>query len=542
MYEQLRKRFEQNTRKRLAEMREQLGALDRGEAGAMKALSRHFHGLAGLGATLGYPRITELAAAGERISQPYRQSGGVVSEDEVRQWKTIVDEIASALDSPAVMKEGELPSPSVTQMSFDVLVAVPEGELAANLDRMLRAEGYAVRLAHSAAAARACMSAKLPNALIVSAHLPDGSGCNVVRALRNFPASDAVMTALVTVGNERVDRVEAIRSGVDAVFEAPVDTKALLRRLAIAYQTQCGPSARILIVEDEPEQVGILTAILEAAGYETKSCDGSSDVSGVIASFRPDLILLDIHLPGETTGHEIARMLRQDERYATTPVVFVTTETGMSSMIGTIKAGGDDHLVKPVHPAVLITVINSRLQRAQLLRALVDRDGLTGLLTHSTFRQQLDHAASPQRSGDDSRAALVMIDVDHFKSVNDRFGHRTGDRVLGALGAFLRRRLRQSDVIARYGGEEFALLLRNLTEEDSVRLVTGLLQEFSTVEHQAPSEKFRVTFSAGVAMLEAVPSRKPDDWIEAADRALYDAKREGRARVNSIRRLVSAVA
>lgn len=529
MYEQLRERFEAKTRERFVAMRENLAAMNRGKRDAIDGLFRDFHALTGLGSTFGRPAITQLASIGERALLEFRQNGSAPAAADLDRWNGLVDEMESALAFPVVAEKPK-DSSSASSSHFDILLVTDSPELAALVERLVQPEGYSLRVT-GPSLARAAMKSRLPNALIASAGFADGSGYDVVRELRELPATDGILTAVVGLPGEPVDRVEAIRCGSDVVFDAPLDTKALLRRLAIAYQTQCGPSARILIVEDEPEQAAILESILQSGGYETRTCGVASEVSEAVSAFQPDLILLDIHLPGGMTGHEIVRLLRQDERHATTPVVFVTTEAGISSILGTIKAGGDDHLVKPVQPAMLLTVVNSRLQRAQLLRALVDRDGLTGLLTHGTFRQQLEHAAEPQRRGENYRTALVMIDVDHFKSVNDRFGHRTGDRVLGALGAFLRRKLRQSDAIARYGGEEFALLLRNLSEDDSTRLVRGLLEEFSTVEHQAPAETFRVNFSAGVAMLESIASGRPDDWIEAADRALYEAKRQGRARV-----------
>jgi diguanylate cyclase (GGDEF)-like protein len=123
-----------------------------------------------------------------------------------------------------------------------------------------------------------------------------------------------------------------------------------------------------------------------------------------------------------------------------------------------------------------------------------------------------------------------MIDVDHFKSVNDRFGHPVGDRVLAALAALLRRRLRQSDRVGRYGGEEFATLIEDLPEHEVVRLVERLLAEFGAMEHHAADgETFKATFSAGVAMLR--PGMTLDDWKKAADDALYAAKKGGRNRV-----------
>jgi diguanylate cyclase (GGDEF)-like protein len=126
--------------------------------------------------------------------------------------------------------------------------------------------------------------------------------------------------------------------------------------------------------------------------------------------------------------------------------------------------------------------------------------------------------------------AWAMIDLDHFKSVNDRYGHPVGDRVLAALSSLLRRRVRQTDTIGRYGGEEFALLLDGLGPENAVALVDRLRREFDAITFTSPGgSPFHATFSAGIAMLE--PGMSFDRWREEADAALYAAKKAGRDRL-----------
>jgi diguanylate cyclase (GGDEF)-like protein len=258
-------------------------------------------------------------------------------------------------------------------------------------------------------------------------------------------------------------------------------------------------------------------------------CEDPKRFEAALREFQPDLILMDILLP-DISGYDLVRYLRQDERHATLPVLFLTTEGQMQSRFRSAQVGGDDHLAKPIVPPVLLSVVASRLERARFLRNLLNRDGLTRLYTHTALieRAQALHA---QKGREPSRTcSWVMIDLDHFKSVNDRFGHPVGDRVLGSLAALLRRRLRQSDTIGRYGGEEFAVLFEGLPEEEVVRLMTRVLAEFRALELEAPGKPpFRATFSAGVAMLG--PGMSLDDWKKAADDALYEAKRGGRNQV-----------
>jgi diguanylate cyclase (GGDEF)-like protein len=239
---------------------------------------------------------------------------------------------------------------------------------------------------------------------------------------------------------------------------------------------------------------------------------------------------MDIVLP-EVFGYDLAKFVRQDEQYVTLPIVFLTSDAELDARIQTVKAGGDDYLVKPVHPALLAATVAAKLERARFLKTLLNRDGLTRLLTHTSFMEQARALVAQKLRGDAEPACLVMIDLDHFKTINDTYGHQGGDRVIVSLSTLLRRHLRRSDVVGRYGGEEFGILLDQVTEADAVRLLTRLSHEFATVGHRAPTgATFRATFSAGIAQFD-FRSMDLERWIQAADAALYGAKRAGRNRV-----------
>jgi diguanylate cyclase (GGDEF)-like protein len=235
-------------------------------------------------------------------------------------------------------------------------------------------------------------------------------------------------------------------------------------------------------------------------------------------------------LPG-VTGYDLARFVRQDDQYAAMPILFLTAETQQHARIRTVQAGGDDFLVKPVHPALLVSSVAARLERARFLNMLLSRDGLTQLLTHTYFMEQVESVVSRRRREADVPATLVMLDIDHFKSINDAHGHQAGDRALRALAALLRRHVRRSDPLGRYGGEEFAILLDGVHERDATRLTARLLSEFGEMEHRAPSgATFKCTFSAGVSRFDP-RAMDVESWVNTADSALYAAKAAGRNQV-----------
>ena len=320
-------------------------------------------------------------------------------------------------------------------------------------------------------------------------------------------------------------------SGADGYFEKPVDWDELLRRLQHLLERRRLEPARILCVEDFDEHAAYLRAVLGSVGYEVEVLADPKGFEAALLGFRPDLVLMDILLPG-LSGYELTRFLRQHSRFAALPVLFLTTDAQPDARIRGLKAGGDDHLVKPVSPALLLTAVASHLERARLVKSLTERDGLTRLLTHSAFLGRAREVWERARRRAQLRPTLVMVDLDHFKTVNDRFGHATGDVVLAAFAGQLRRRLRQSDVLGRYGGEEFSVLLEGLEEPDVARLANRLREDFGATEHVAPDgSRFKVTVSAGVSPLYEAMSFEA--WTKSADDALYAAKLGGRDRVVS---------
>jgi diguanylate cyclase (GGDEF)-like protein len=209
----------------------------------------------------------------------------------------------------------------------------------------------------------------------------------------------------------------------------------------------------------------------------------------------------------------------------------VTVEGDVWARIEAIRAGADDCLETPIDPALLIATVFTRIERARYVRSLVERDGLTGLLTHGSFMRLFRETWDKRQRHPDWQPTLILIDIDHFKQVNDTYGHPVGDRVLAALAALLRKGLRRSDLTARYGGEEFAIILQDLGVDDSVRLANRLREEFAALQHPSDSgTTFCVTFSGGVAAITPGMT-SADEWRLATDQALYTAKREGRNRI-----------
>jgi diguanylate cyclase (GGDEF)-like protein len=534
-FEELRVQFIREAGPRLDEMERFLDLLarDPADADALRELMRIFHGFAGSGVTYGLPALTTLGLSGELSCNEVLSEGAGPRTDVLAEWRGLLKSMRGAL--PKASGEA-IPSPipappTPPRRMSDILVVEDDAVTRTFLLRRVEQEGLAARGAASLAEGMRAMEHRLPAGLIVDVWLPDGSGYELVKALRVRPGGEAPAVMIVSGLTDFLDKVEALHAGADGFFEKPVDWEVLIRRLLHLLDRNRPEPARVLAVEDDAQHASFLRIVLTSAGYEVRVCEDPRRFEADLISFRPDLVLLDIVLPG-IRGYDLARYLRQDERYATLPIIFLTSEGQTDARIETARAGGDDHLTKPIDPAMLLTAAGTRIERARFLKSLLGRDGLTRLLNQGSFLERAAAVLARRRRDRDRTTAWVMIDVDHFKSVNDRYGHPTGDRVLSALATLLRRRLRQSDTVGRYGGEEFAVLLDDLTEADALRLMQRLLAAFAAQAHDAPDgSSFHVTFSVGIAMLDP-GAMDLNAWRQAADTALYAAKAGGRNQVS----------
>lgn len=251
--------------------------------------------------------------------------------------------------------------------------------------------------------------------------------------------------------------------------------------------------------------------------------------------FHPDLILMDLYMPG-IDGIELAKLIRQIDEYVSTPIVFLSSEEDFSKQIEALNLGGDDFLTKPIKASHLVALVKSRLERLRILRSYMMRDSLTGLLNHTSFRGQLMQEINRSKRHK-IRLAFSMLDIDNFKQVNDTFGHPVGDTVLKSLSRLLRQRLRRSDIIGRYGGEEFVALLLEVDASNTFQIMDEIRAHFSEIRHFSPTKGvFTTTFSAGIATFPEFENA--NSLIDAADQALYAAKAAGRNKVMLAERVV----
>jgi len=296
-----------------------------------------------------------------------------------------------------------------------------------------------------------------------------------------------------------------------------------------------GNKPKILIVDDEPANIRILNELL-ASQYQTFIAKDGEGALNVASNELPDLILLDVTMPG-MDGYDVLRRLKDSDRTSAIPVIFVTGMSSVEDEMRGLELGAVDYITKPISPPILNIRVRNHIelkQQRDVLRNLSIKDGLTGIHNRRYFDEFLNREWKRAQRIKDEPLALILMDVDHFKAYNDNYGHSEGDHCLKAVAAALNgRTLRAADLLARYGGEEFVCVLPNTSLECAVSIGEDLAERVRelALPHAYSSAADFVTLSMGA--FAAVPSREsnPDALIVAADRNLYRAKETGRNRL-----------
>jgi diguanylate cyclase (GGDEF)-like protein len=283
---------------------------------------------------------------------------------------------------------------------------------------------------------------------------------------------------------------------------------------------------RVLVVEDSKSQSFSIEKMLNVAGVVTRAVNDPLDIMVAMEEFQPEIILMDMYMPG-CTGVELARVIRQQEKYVSIPIVFLSSEGDVNVQLKAMSEGGDDFLTKPIKPEHLRSTIRAKAERTRALVNLMIRDSLTGLLNHTSILNSLEAEVAKAKKNS-LNLCFAMVDIDHFKNINDSFGHPVGDKVIRSLSLFLKQRLRKSDAIGRYGGEEFAVVMPNTSIEDCIAIFEDIRVRFAQLTHNSDSKDFNATFSCGIAALDYSAE---DKLTVQADTALYHAKRGGRNQI-----------
>lgn len=289
----------------------------------------------------------------------------------------------------------------------------------------------------------------------------------------------------------------------------------------------------LLVIDDDPNVHELVDFHLEGVVDEMIHAVLPGQGIKMAGECSPDVILLDIDMP-KMDGFQVCRKIRECESARDIPILFLTKDKSVHHIAKALDTGGTDYVTKPFHAIELQARVRVALRTKRLVDLLKEHgriDALTGLNNRGAFDEGLDAAfANHVRNG--QPFGLLLLDLDHFKSVNDTHGHGIGDEVLRQAGVAIRSMCRPYDLAARYGGEEFAIIFNQTEADDVERIALRLLDRIREIVVAVGENELRITTSAGLACASEESSTvNGPELLSAADAALYEAKNQGRDRL-----------
>jgi diguanylate cyclase (GGDEF)-like protein len=293
------------------------------------------------------------------------------------------------------------------------------------------------------------------------------------------------------------------------------------------------PGITILVIDDDASIHTAVERRLEGVVDQVLKADSPTKGLQFAIQEKPDVILLDLNMP-QIDGFKVCRHLQEHPTTRDIPILFLTADQNPGNLAKALDAGASDYISKPFNAIELEARVRVALRTKQMIDLLQERariDAVTSLNNRAAMDDALVAAASAfKRTG--HPVSLLMIDLDHFKKINDTYGHGVGDDVLRRVGASIRANCRPYDVACRFGGDEFGVILAQSDTSCAEQVSQRILDGISEIKIRAGGEEIKVTCSGGLASASQMPSGfESADLLKVADEALYSAKSEGRNRL-----------
>ena len=298
---------------------------------------------------------------------------------------------------------------------------------------------------------------------------------------------------------------------------------------------------KVLLVDDTPANLNILGHMLQIGGLVVSAVPSGEVALNVVSKSKPDLILLDIMMP-EMDGYEVCEKLKENCETREIPVIFISAMSEVKDIVKGFKIGGVDYIVKPFREEEVLARVRSQLSIKKLFlekNALIEKldslsriDPLTGISNRRDMMEKLENEQSRfERYG--KSFSVIMCDIDHFKKVNDQYGHDFGDYALKEVAKLLKEQIRELDKLSRWGGEEFFIVLPETNLVGAVNVAEKMRESIESYSFEFGGETLKISMSFGVSC-HGNAGVKLDDLLKEADQFLYKAKNQGRNTVVSI--------
>lgn len=433
----------------------------------------------------------------------------------------------------------------------------------------LEAKYYTVLLSHSGEHAISSAIHQQPDIILLDVMMPGMDGFEVCRRLKEDPKHRHIPVVMVTALSEVADRVQGLESGADDFLTKPVNDVALFARvrslvrikmmtdeLRLREQTSSllgvneedqieddPKDARILIVEDRDIYARNLVSQIGETHVPVIAPPDPQQRLDEARSGAYDLIIVSLTLQ-EEDGLKVCSQMRSLESTRQTPLLMIVDDGSeqLDRLVKGLEIGVNDYLIRPVDKNEMLARVRTQLRRKLFedrLRAnyhmsvtMAITDPLTGLYNRRYTETHLDNLIARVKGGGNA-ISLLMMDIDHFKAVNDTHGHNVGDEVLREFAERIAQGVRGIDLAARYGGEEFVVVMPETSAEDAVLVAQRLRQSIADKPFQVSTDDgvLAVTVSIGLADTSLASVSDRQSLLRAADEALYEAKNQGRNRV-----------
>jgi diguanylate cyclase (GGDEF)-like protein len=295
----------------------------------------------------------------------------------------------------------------------------------------------------------------------------------------------------------------------------------------------------VFVVDDDPSEIDLISFMLSQNGFEVTTASSGKEYLEKIKKETPDIIILDVMMP-EISGLELLRQIRQDPKTMAIPILLVSALSDTEDIVKGLQEGANDYITKPFNIPVLLARVKTHLKIGTLVKQLATQteilskmaalDELTGIYNRRTMfdllTSELERSKRYQRF-----LSILMMDIDHFKNVNDQFGHSFGDHVLREFVKRVDQTLRSNDTLCRYGGEEFCAILPETNAENAMKVGERVRLSIDQIPFSIKKEEISITLSIGVTTLIPLSHISASQLLEFSDKALYQAKEKGRNQV-----------
>lgn len=433
------------------------------------------------------------------------------------------------------------------------------------LEAKLSSEYYDVVTATNGEEALRKVEQDSPDIVLLDVMMPGMDGFEVCKRIKESPAFAHIPVVMVTALTDSVDKVRGLEAGADDFLTKPVNDIALMARVRSLVRlkmtidewrirektaSQLGmvednasamkervENAKVLVVEDQQFEIDKITTTLHRDGDTVMAVDSGAKAMEIVSQNDLDLMIVSLNLRKED-ALRLCSHLRSNERSRNIPILMLATEDDMPRIVQGLEIGAHDYIIRPVDRNELLARARTQIRRRRFqdrLRAnyevslsMAVTDALTGLYNRRYLEVHLQKLLQKNQENR-KNLCVLMFDIDHFKKVNDTYGHGVGDEVLRTFAARVKDGLRSFDLVARTGGEEFVAILPDTKLDMALYIAERLRRSIADKPFNcsAPEGKLSISTSIGGALIE--PGQ--GDFkavVERADKMLYEAKNGGR--------------